>query len=91
LTLYEARDEFLIPIRYHSRDVRVMFIPFSQRASVAVFLALMKLFFGCTLRERVATTGLISLSGYILRIGFPTKKASDGDGGHERIRCMNWL
>lgn len=63
-------------IRDQSRDVSIYMIPtFFLRSgassSLSVFLALVKLYFkphGIRLRPNIAVTGVLSLSGYILRV-----------------------
>ena len=74
------KKEYLDVIQDHSKDVIVMLVPgyfvrTGASASVSIFLALLKLFFGCELKEKVAVTGVLSLSGYILTVDYVAEKA----------------
>ena len=77
----KARTEYLDPIRDHRKDVVVMitpgqFLKQGPSCSVAIFLALLKLFFGCEIKKGVAVTGVLSFSGYILRVSDVADKAN---------------
>jgi len=62
-----------------SKDVVVTMLPLEfmregTSAGVPVFLALMKLFYGCRLKAGVAAIGVVSLCGYVLSVGSVVEK-----------------
>ena len=74
------KNEYLDVVRDHSKDILVVNVPghvprTGASASVPIFLALLKLFFRCELKEKVAVTGILSLCGDILDVGSVARKA----------------
>lgn len=72
--------EYLNVARDHCKDVRLSTMPITSlkegpSASVSLFLALLKLYFKCKLKEKVVATGVLSLSGYVLRVVDAVTKA----------------
>ena len=61
-------------LRDQSRDVTVRMLPtpFLRRqpsCGAAILLSLLKLHLGCRIKDKVATTGIITLTGYVMKIG----------------------
>ena len=73
------QSDKLDDIRSRSKDIAVFMIPHlllrsGSSASVAVLLALLRLFVGCRLKENVAVTGCLSLNGKVLGVGCTVDK-----------------
>ena len=61
-------------LRDRSRDVIIRMIPLEflrqgASCSVAILLALLRIYLGCRIKPKVAVTGVVTLSGKILGVG----------------------